>query len=89
MKKLKQIWVLPAAILLLSTAMLVVAEPPEDYLYRGGGFDGFDSGTGPSFVLGQQYYIFLGSGYDGFDYGFITNNEIPRLPGKGTLVIIQ
>ena len=90
MKKRLKIWALPTAILvmLLSTVVLVGAAPPAT-LYQGGSYDGYDIGSKSDLVLGQRYYIFLGGGYDGYDYGFITNNEIPRLPGKGTLVIIQ
>jgi len=90
MKKLTQIWLLPSAILvmLLATVVMVGAAPPET-LYQGGDYDGYDIGSATDLVLGQRYYAFQGGGYDGFDYGLITNNAIPKLPGTGSLVIIQ
>ncbi len=89
MKKLTHIWALPTAILvmLLSTIVPVGAAPPLT-LYQGGNYDGYDMGSATDIVLGPRYYIFLGGGYDGYDFGYVTNNDIPRPPERGTLLMI-
>ena len=90
MKKLTRTWVRPTAVLLMliSTVVLVGAAPPAN-LYYGGSYDGYDVSYVMNIVLKQQYYLFQGGGYDGYDFVNIMNNDIPRVPDKGTLVIIQ